>query len=49
MNYKVTFRKNGYDNETIIYVESESAEDAAKAIRIYYCISHDDILSVEPK
>ena len=49
MNYKVIFRKNVYDNETITYVESDSAEDAAKVIGIYYHISHNDILSVEPK
>lgn len=49
MNYKVTFRKNGYNNKTIIYVKAESAEDAAKATKIYYCVSYNDILSVEPK
>lgn len=49
MIYKVTFRKSRVDNVTTIYVEAESAEVAADAVRHYYRVSHDDILLVEPE
>lgn len=50
MNYKVTFRKSRVDNViTTTYVEAESAEVAAKAVRTYYRVSHDDIVDVEPE
>ncbi len=49
MNYKVTFRKSRVDNVTTIYVEAESAGEAADAVRHYYRVSHDDILLVEPE
>lgn len=50
MNYKVTFRKSGYDDKIkTTYVEAESAGEAADAVRHYYRVSHDDILLVEPE
>lgn len=50
MNYKVTFIKSRCNDEiTSIYVEAESAEEAADGVRLYYRVSHDDILSVEPE
>lgn len=49
MNYKVTFRKSRVDNVTTTYVEAESAEEAAKAVRTYYQVSHDAIVDVKPE
>lgn len=50
MNYKVTFRKSRCNGEiTTIFVEARSAEEAADGVRLYYRVSHDDILSVEPE
>lgn len=50
MNYKVKFRKSRFDDEiTTISVEARSAEEAVDGVRLYYRVSHDDILSVEPE
>lgn len=48
MNYKVTFKKSGYDDEiTTISVEAGSAEEAADGVRLYYRARSKDIISVE--
>lgn len=48
MNYKVIIREIEYANR-VVYAEAESAEEAAKAVRTYYQVSHDDIVDVEPE
>lgn len=48
MNYKVTFREIEHVYRAV-YVEAESAEVAAKAVKNYYRVSHDDIVSIEPE
>ena len=48
MNYKVIIREIEYVNR-VVYVEAESAEVAAKAVKNYYRVSHDDIVSIEPE
>lgn len=50
MNYKVTFKRFRFDtDDTVVYVEANSAEDAADAVRHYYCVGSKDIISVEPE
>lgn len=50
MNYKVTFKRFRFDAAgTVVYIEANSAEDAADAVRHYYCVGSDDILSVTPE
>ena len=48
MFYKVIIREIEYVNR-VVYVEAESAEVAAKAVRTYYRVSHDAIVDVEPE
>ena len=48
MIYKVTFKKFKFDAaDTVVYIEANSAEDAADAVRHYYCVGSKDIISVE--
>ena len=48
MNYKVTFKKFKFDAaDTVVYIEANSAEDAADAVRHYFCVGSKDIISVE--
>lgn len=50
MTYKVTFERFRFDAaDTVVYIESKSAEDAADAVRHYYCVGINDILSIEPE
>lgn len=50
MNYKVTFKRFRLDAAgTVVYIEANSAEDAADAVRHYYCVGSKDIISVEPE
>lgn len=48
MRYKVIFRKIEHVYR-VVFVEAESAEVAAKAVRNYYQVSHDAIVDVEPE
>lgn len=50
MNYKVTFKRFRFDAAgTVVYIEANSAEDAADAVTHYYCVESEDILSVTPE
>ena len=50
MNYKVTFKRfRLHAAGTVVYIEANSAEDAADAVRHYYCVGSKDIISVEPE
>ena len=50
MNYKVTFKRFRFDAaDTVVYIEAKSAEDAADAVKHYYCVGSKDIISVEPE
>ena len=50
MNYKVTFKKFKFDAAgTVVFIEANSAEDAADAVRHYYHVGINDILSVTPE
>lgn len=50
MNYKVTFKRFRFDiDDTVVYIEANSAEDAADAVRHYYHVGSNDILSIEPE
>lgn len=50
MNYKVTFKRFRFDtDDTIAFVEAKTAEAAADAVRHYYCVGINDILSVTPE
>ena len=50
MNYKVTFKRFRFDtDDTVVYIEANSAEAAADAVRHYYCIGSKYIISVEPE
>ena len=50
MTYKVTFKRFRFDtDDTVVYIEAKSAEAAADAVRHYYCVGSDDILSVTPE
>ena len=50
MEYKVTFKRFRFDAaDTVVYIEAKSAEEAADAVRHYYCVGIKDIISVEPE
>lgn len=50
MTYKVTFKRFRFDTDnTIVFVEANTAEAAADAVRHYYCVGINDILSIEPE
>ena len=50
MNYKVTLKRFRFDAaDTVVYIEAKSAEDAADAVKHYYCVGSKDIISVEPE
>lgn len=50
MNYKVIFKRFRFDPDTtIVFVKAKTAEDAADAVRHYYCVGSKDILSVTPE
>ena len=47
MIYKVIFKRFRFDTDnTIVFIDAETAEDAADAVRHYYCVGSKDILSV---
>ena len=50
MTYKVTFKRFRFDSDnTVVYIEANSAKAAADAVIHYYCVGSDDILSVTPE
>lgn len=50
MEYKVTFKRFKFNTaDTVVYIEANSAEDAADAVRHYYHVGSKDIVSVEPE
>lgn len=50
MEYKVTFKRFRFDaTDTVAYIEANSAEDAADAVRHYYHVGSKDIILVEPE
>ena len=50
MTYKVIFKRFRFDTDnTVVYIEAKSAEDAADAVRHYYHVGSQDIISVEPE
>ena len=50
MIYKVIFKKFRFDTDnTVVYIEAKTAEDAADAVRHYYHVGSNDILSVTPE
>lgn len=50
MTYKVTFKRFRFDtDDTVVYIEAKSAEDAADAVRHYYHVGSKDIISIEPE
>ena len=50
MTYKVTFKRFRFDTDTtIVFVKAKTAEAAADAVRHYYCVGINDILSIEPE
>lgn len=50
MTYKVIFKRFRFDaDDTVVYIEANSAEDAADAVRHYYHVGSKDIISVEPE
>ena len=50
MTYKVIFKRFRFDTDnTVVYIEAKSAEDAADAVRHYYHVGSKDIISVEPE
>lgn len=50
MTYKVTFKRFRFDaDNTVAYVKAKTAEEAADAVRHYYCVGSNDILSVKPE
>ena len=50
MIYKVIFKKFRFDtDDTVVYIEANSAKAAADAVRHYYCVGSNDILSVTPE
>ena len=47
MTYKVTFKRFRFDTDnTIVFIDAETAKAAADAVRRYYCVGSKDILSV---
>ena len=50
MTYKVTFKRFRFDTDnTIVFIDAETAKAAADVVRHYYCVGSDDILSVTPE
>lgn len=50
MTYKVIFKRFRFDTDTTIaFVKAKTAEAAADAVRHYYCVGINDILSVTPE
>lgn len=50
MIYKVTFKRFRFDtDDTVVYIEANSAKAAADVVRHYYCVGSKDIISVEPE
>ena len=50
MNYKVIFKRFICDTDnTIVFLDAKTAKAAADAVRHYYCVGSDDILSVTPE
>ena len=50
MTYKVIFKRFRFDTDTTIaFVKANTAKDAADAVRHYYCVGSNDILSVTPE
>lgn len=50
MIYKVIFKRFRFDNDnTIVFLDAKTAKAAADAVRRYYCVGSDDILSVTPE
>ena len=50
MIYKVTFKRFRFDtDDTVVYIEANSAKAAADVVRHYYCVGNKDIISVEPE
>ncbi len=49
MTYKVIFKRFRFDTDnTVAFVKAKTAEAAADAVRHYYCVGINDIISVEP-
>ena len=50
MTYNVTFKRFRFDTDnTIVFIDAETAKDAADAVIRYYCVGSDDIVSVTPE
>ena len=50
MTYKVTFKRFRFDTDnTIVFIDAETAKAAADTVRHYYCVGSKDIISVEPE
>ena len=50
MEYKVTFKRSRFDAaDTVVYIEAKSAEDAADAVKHYYCVGSKHLISVKPE
>ena len=50
MIYKVIFKRFRFDTDnTIDVIDAKTAKAAADAVRHYYCVGSDDILSVTPE
>ena len=50
MIYKVIFKRFRFDTDnTIVFLDAKTSKAAADAVRNYYCIESDDILSVTPE
>lgn len=50
MIYKVIFKRFRFDTDnTIVFIDAKTAKAAADAVRHYYCVGSDDILSVTPE
>ena len=50
MTYKVTFKRFRFDiDNTIVFINAETAKAAADAVIHYYCVGSDDILSITPE
>ena len=50
MIYKVIFKKFRFDTDTtIVFLDAKTAKAAADAVRHYYCVGSNDILSVTPE
>ena len=50
MIYKVIFKRFRFDTDnTIVFLDAKTAKAAADAVRHYYCVGINDILSVTPE